>query len=111
MSEAPALGDQYINQRAELWFRCKDWLERRDCKLADDQILKVELATPKYKFTSSGKRQVESKDEIKRRGVPSPDIADALILTFASDAVVAGNSTSYLTNWRKPLRRNIPRVA
>jgi phage terminase large subunit len=33
VSEAPSLTEQYLNLRAELWFKAKDWLERRDCSL------------------------------------------------------------------------------
>lgn len=110
VSESPALGDQYINLRAELWFKGREWLEARDCSLPDDPVLRAELATPRYKFTSSGKRQVESKDEIKRRGVPSPDLADALILTFAGDAVIAGSGAKYASRWNQPIKRGIKRV-
>ena len=43
-----------------------------------------ELASVKYKIDSSGRLIVESKDDMKRRGLRSPDIADALGLTFAT---------------------------
>jgi hypothetical protein len=45
--------------------------------------LKQDLAAPTYKFTSSDKMQLESKDDMKSRGLPSPDLGDALALTFA----------------------------
>lgn len=111
VSEAPALGDKYVNQRAELWYKAREWLERRDCKLPDDAVLKAELATVRYAFTSNGKIKIEAKEDIKKRGVPSPDLADALILTFAGDAATAATGTSYTTNWNKPLRRNVRMVA
>ncbi|WP_426356374.1 DEAD/DEAH box helicase family protein [Burkholderia sp. R-40] len=111
VSEAPALGgDKYLNLRAELWYKAREWLEARDCKLANDQQLKAELATIRYQFQSTGKIKIESKDDIKKRGVRSPDIADAFVLTFASDAATAGSAKSYLWNSNKPLRRNVPRV-
>ncbi|BDC37909.1 terminase large subunit domain-containing protein [Paraburkholderia terrae] len=110
VSESPSLGDKYLNLRAELWYRAREWLEARDCKLPDDQQLKSELATVRYEFQSSGKVKIESKADIKRRGVRSPDIADAFILTFASDAATAGSGASYIWNSKKPLRRNISRV-
>ena len=111
VAEAPALGAQYLNQRAELWYKVREWLEKRDCKLPDDPVLKAELATVRFKFTSSGKIQIESKEDIKKRGVPSPDLADSLVLTFASDAIIAANGTSYMTSWNKPIRRNVRMVA
>ena len=42
-----------------------------------------ELATVRYGIKSDGKIKVESKDEMKKRGLPSPDVADAFVLTFA----------------------------
>ena len=45
--------------------------------------LKQDLAAPTYKFTPADKIQLESKDDIKKRGLPSPDLGDALALTFA----------------------------
>ncbi|WP_052409534.1 DEAD/DEAH box helicase family protein [Paraburkholderia oxyphila] len=110
VSESPAMGDKYVNLRAELWFKAKEWFEERGCKLPDDKALKSELAGVRYTYQSSGKIKIESKDEMKRRGVRSPDLADAFILTFASDAATAGNAASYMWNSRKPLRRNISRV-
>jgi phage terminase large subunit len=110
VSEAPALGNEYLNLRAELWFKAREWLEGRECTLPDDEDLKQDLATPRYKFTSSGKRQVESKEEIKKRGAPSPDLADAFVLTFASDAVIASTGAKYGSKWDQPLKRNVRRV-
>jgi len=68
----------------------------------------AELTTPKYKFTSNGKIQIESKDEMRRRGLQSPDVADAFVMTFASDATIALHGGMY--SWAKPLRRNLPMV-
>jgi hypothetical protein len=41
------------------------------------------IASPTYSFTSTGKMVVESKADMKNRGVRSPDLADAFLLTFA----------------------------
>jgi hypothetical protein len=65
----------------------------------------------RYSFTSSGKIAIEGKDEIKRRGLPSPDKADAFVLTFASDAVAGMYGSSGSGKWSQPLRRNLVRVA
>ena len=108
VSESPALGQTYRNLRAELWYKARAWLEARDCKLANDEHLVAELATVRYKYTSSGKIQVESKDEMKRRGLRSPDLADAFVLTFASTAASALHGAS--TAWSQSLKRNIPRI-
>ena len=76
-----------------------------------DEALIAELATVRYSFTSSGKIQIEGKDEIRKRGLPSPDRADAFCLTFASDAVVGMYGSAASSKWSQPLRRNLPRVA
>ena len=111
VSESPAMGGTYRNLRAELWYKAKAWFEKRDCKLPKDEQLVAELATVRYKFSSNGKTQVEGKDEIRRRGLASPDLADAFVLTFASDAATVSYGTSYNSPWSKPLRRAIPRLA
>ena len=105
VSESPALGQTYLNLRAELWHKAKAWLEKRDCKLPNNEDLIAELATVRYQFTSNGKIKIESKDDIRRRGMKSPDMADAFVLTFASDAAVA--SYGFKQGWNKPLKRNI----
>jgi hypothetical protein len=73
VSESPAMGATYRNLKAELWHKAKAWLEGRDCKMPKDEALVSELAIVRYSFTSSGKIQIEGKDEIRKRGFPSPD--------------------------------------
>jgi phage terminase large subunit len=107
VGEAPALGEKYRNQRAELWFKGKDWLAARDCSLCNDELLVAELVGPRYKVTSNGKLQVEGKDEMKKRGLKSPNRADAFLLTLATDAIIASSGTSQSSSWRQPLRRAI----
>lgn len=107
VSESPAMGATYKNLRAELWYKAKAWLEKRDCRLPADDALISELATVRYKFTSNGKIQIESKDDIRKRGLASPDLADSFVLTFASDAATISYGTSYNSQWTKPVRRNL----
>lgn len=109
VGESPSLGENFINLRAELWFKGKEWLAKKDCSLAGDEALGGELVAPKYTFTSSGKRQVESKKDMKKRGLKSPDSADAFLLTLASDAVSASGAT-VRSSWNEPLKRNIKGV-
>jgi hypothetical protein len=105
VGESPAIKNQYANLRAELWGRAKAWLEKRDCKLPRDERLVNELSSPRYSFMSNGKLKLESKDDMKRRGLASPDVADAFVLTFASDAATVGGS--YSNQWSKPVKRQI----
>lgn len=109
VAESPSMGDTYMNLRSELWFKCKAWLEDRSCKLPKDDQLIAELTAIRYSFTSSGKMKAESKDEMRRRGVGSPDLADALCLTMASDAVTAQSGS--FKSFRGELRRGMRGIA
>jgi phage terminase large subunit len=107
VAESPAMGNTYANLRAELWYKTKAWLEKRDCKIPNNERLVGELAAIRYGFMSTGKLKIESKEEMRKRGLPSPDVADALVLTFSSDAGVALYGTSYTSTWNKPIKRNL----
>lgn len=75
--------DGYKNLRAEAWDDTRMWL--RDAVLEDDEHKEkwYQLTQPKYKIISSGQIQLESKEDMKKRGVASPGVADALVLTLA----------------------------
>jgi phage terminase large subunit len=98
-----------VNLRAELWFKMRGWLEQRNAKLPKDEQLIAELASIRYAFVSSGKMKAESKDDMKRRGLPSPDLADAVCLTLASDAATAMGGK--VSTWGRALRRNLKGIA
>lgn len=87
VAESPAVQDQYLRQRDELWFRAREWFAGRDVHIAKDESLIAELTLPKYRVESSGKKRVQSKDDLKKEGVTSPDLADAFCLTFAQGGV------------------------
>ena len=76
--------EQYLNRRSEMWWLMKQWIEEGGA-IPNDIALKQELATPIYWYDNVGRRVLESKDQIKKRlqGAGSPDLADALALTFA----------------------------
>ena len=107
VSERSMQKETYINLRAELWFKCKAWLEGMDVKIPHDDRLWAELAAPRYHFTSSGKIQVESKEAMKKRGINSPDRADAVCLSLANEMTTMAYGTSSAGSWNKPLRREI----
>jgi phage terminase large subunit len=109
VAESPSMGDTYVNLRAELWFKMRGWLEQRNAKLPKDEQLIAELASIRYAFVSSGKMKAESKDDMKRRGLPSPDLADAVCLTLASDAATAMGGK--VSTWGRALRRNLKGIA
>jgi phage terminase large subunit len=67
------------------------------------------LTSIRYSFASSGKMRAESKDEMRKRGLASPDLADAACLTLAGDAVTAMGGAS--TKWNQPIKRNLKGIA
>jgi hypothetical protein len=71
--------------------------------------LLAELTAIRYSFTSSGKMKAESKDEMRKRGLKSPDLADALCLTMASDATTALSGS--MSTWKQPIKRNLKGIA
>jgi hypothetical protein len=79
--------DRLANMRAQLWWSARLAFQQGEVSLArldekDYRRLLSELTAPTYKFTSNGKVQIESKDDLKKRGVPSPDLADAFNLAL-----------------------------
>lgn len=84
VAESPSDDDRYLRLRDELWFRGREWFEARDCAMPADEATIGELTGVEFSYTSAGKRQVESKDQMKKRGLRSPNRADAFLLTFAS---------------------------
>jgi len=83
VGESAAVKATYQRLRDELWFRGREWFQAKDVFIPKDDALIAELTAPLYTFSSTGKIVVESKDELKKRGLKSPDLADAFLLTFA----------------------------
>lgn len=81
VSGSRATNQKYFNLRAEMWGNMREWLEQADIK--DDKELKTDLTAPEYGFATGDKLQLEKKEDIKGRGLASPDSGDALALTFA----------------------------
>ena len=90
VSEAASMNQSAAKLRDELWISVRDWLTARSCKLPKNDDLRQELASPRYNFLSNGKIKVEGKGDMKKRGLRSPDMADALCLTFAGNGAFVG---------------------
>ncbi len=71
----------YGNKRAEMWGAMRDWL--KTASVPNDRFLKSDLIGPKTKPDSKGTLFLESKKDMKARGLASPDAADAIAVTFA----------------------------
>ena len=89
-----AINEKYFNKRAEMWIEMANWVKRGGC-LPRCNKLKKELAAPTYTF-KNGRLILESKEQIKKRLGFSPDIADALCLTFAEVDMPATDEFEYL---------------
>lgn len=75
--------EKFKNLRAELWSDLRDWLyQDMPVQIPDEDELHGELCSLGFKETSSGQIQIEGKDDLRARGLPSPDGADALALTM-----------------------------
>lgn len=76
--------NQYYNLRAEMWGKIRDWLPHAVLPKDDDE-LRMDLIGPEYGFDGRNRIQLEKKKDMKNRGLASPDIGDALAMTFAVD--------------------------
>lgn len=94
VAESPAVSAEDYRLRDELWFRGRAWFKTLRCAMHDIphkpeltallEKLVSELTGATYDFTALGKRVVESKADMKKRGVPSPNLADAFLLSLAA---------------------------
>lgn len=75
--------DKYFNKRAELWSKMRDWLFEQGC-IPEDPVMFKQLTTILYTLDRHEQRtKMEPKQDMKKRGLSSPDRADMLALTFA----------------------------
>lgn len=88
--------ERFANRRAELYWGLRELLRTGGITLPRDADLCRELTSIRYRHTSQGKIQIESKEEMKRRGLPSPDRADMVALLF--DGALDGLSSDASVN-------------
>lgn len=82
----PDDGAKYANKRAEIWGALRNWLKGGSIpqiSTGDRTTLLDELIGPNFALNGSEAIQLESKKDMRKRGVPSPNVADALACTFA----------------------------
>jgi hypothetical protein len=89
--------ERFINLRAELWQELKEFLlQDLPVQLPDCAELQKDICSVKYQIVdSNGKMKIESKDDIKKRLIKSPDGADAVCLTFYYGHNQSNNDTLY----------------
>ena len=86
--------EKFKNLRAELWSDMRDWFYGElPVQIPDDDEMHGELCSLGFKENSSGQLQIESKDDLRSRGLPSPDSADALALSFFGGCYGVANSS------------------
>jgi len=82
-AERAAEPTKFKNRRAEGWWQLREWFEENMVDLDPaDEDLAGQLSNIKFWYDSSGRVQIESKEELKKRGLPSPDHADACMMSF-----------------------------
>jgi hypothetical protein len=72
----------HFNRRAECWCKMRDWLAA-GAEIPDDPEIEIDLCGTQYGFSSKSAIQLEKKEDLKARGLASPDIGDTLAMTFA----------------------------
>jgi phage terminase large subunit len=117
VAEFAAMKDRYVRLRAELWHEGRLFFERKDCWISqaipEELVEKFveELSETAFKDHSSGKLDVENKKDLKSRGVASPNMADAFLMTLAEDASIMNGVTNDSNQWGKPLNYRYRAVA
>ena len=89
-SQGAIRDDLYLNRRSEMWHAVAKWLRDGGALPSqgpEAQDIEDDLCAPEYFYNTKGKLQLESKEDMKDRGLPSPDDGDALALTFAAPVV------------------------
>lgn len=78
----PTNKERYKNRRAEMWGRMREWMKQGGC-IEDDDDLVTDLTSVEYSYTPKNQIVLEKKEDMKKRGLASPDDGDSLALTFA----------------------------
>jgi hypothetical protein len=83
---SPTDANMYFNFRASMWGATRTWLQTGS--IPDDPEMETDLTGPKYFFSNKNQIQLEKKEDMKKRGLASPDLGDTLAMSFC--AVTAG---------------------
>ena len=117
VSERAKNEDRFNSQRDELWWALREWFEEGACSISRSmmpnlrQLIVKDIQDIHFKYLPSGKIKIEGKDEMKKRLGYSPDIGDALCLTFSNKVVLrveegrAKRSRQGAANWDRRKRK------
>jgi hypothetical protein len=78
--------ERYVNKRAEMWCLSREWLAM-GASIPDDDVLQGEACGPTYSYDSLQRIKLERKEDMRKRGISSPNRWDAHVLTFAHPVV------------------------
>jgi hypothetical protein len=74
--------EHFVNAKAEAYWVLRECLERGAIAGLTDEETQAQLAGIRYRHTASGRVEIESKEDAKKRGQASPDRAEALVMAF-----------------------------
>jgi phage terminase large subunit len=92
--QRPLASDQYVNGKAEAYFVAREYFKDGLLSGLEDEECEAQLTTIQYRLTGRGLVEIESKEEARKRGIPSPDRAEGLIFAFMR-VVLAEQTTVY----------------
>ncbi len=87
---SPQDEDSYLNCRAETYWHLRSLLHEEEVQLPQDELLEGQLTGIKYQYNTYKRHTVikmESKDDMRRRGMMSPNEADAIVMAFSDELI------------------------
>ena len=118
VSEKPMDPERFDTTRDELWWKLREWFEEGACSISralmpkQIQALLKDIQDIRYKYSPTNKIKIETKDDMKKRLGFSPDIGDALCLTFTHKIRMKAQQTEYrhretaIGGWMKEQNKN-----
>jgi len=77
--------NRFYNKRTEMWYKLRELFRTDAIAIPNNEVAIGELTTPRYSFDQGGRYVLESKSDMKKRGLKSPNTADAIVYAFAYD--------------------------
>ncbi|MFA5377183.1 MAG: hypothetical protein WC455_15640 [Dehalococcoidia bacterium] len=107
VGEAAKDTERYLNKRAELYDSLKKRFVKGNISISDNRKLIGQLADIRYHYNAKGQLIIESKEDAKARGSRSPDIADALMLSFTPETVAREPANAEVQDMRPSHQKSI----
>ncbi len=99
-SEEP---DVYVNLRAQSYYKAREMVKACDVQLKDDPDTFHQLASIRYRYAAGGLIQIESKESMRKRGIGSPDRADAVVMALHALDMVAPGRKMQSDSWMEDM--------